>query len=875
MKLETFGKKISDLNDLNFLKLPELYAELLIGGHTIELLNGDAGNIPEAWFSAICNYVCKRFNNLWVYMIRIIGLQSSGKSTLLNALFEYRFSVSVEHCTKGLFMRLLFLEEDLHNQLGIDAFIAIDIEGLGLLEKIESEKNDRILVTFAIGISNLTIINVLGESMRDLTEMLQIAIVMIARLEKDKIAPDIKMEALRITKEQDMEMGIFNAKCLKILDKRIKEENSILDDCKNLQRNFKFNEWYTIIQSYWGAVLHEDFAIHFKNIKEIYKFIGWSCDNKSNENSDLRSQFLLSIKELENILLYKIQRTTDCEECKKAFNEINKFEKYLKEENNQKLLMECKQTINNYIELNRQSASLKLVHIVEAGFLQKGYSSQFLNTINKTLENIRNTSNRKLSDEEIEQKITETWNLLRNNTLSEYPVKSVEDLIYLEWNSPIESEYKNGTLPDLHADRLAKLVLQKRDIDTIEERLDNLRDFIMGKSQHCYNGIVSDLKNKIEKTLSDFIITKTLPIFKCNAHIYGLLKFKQKLSEYQKKWDEENYPLYILDQKKEEYFNIIRTQLQHESILISEAYIIPWITRTETVRLKYFEELAIDVQNGNKENALNHFKNTKYHIENCKEIKRVYHDICNYKDYKEIELFVNNYMIQVDKIDYKCILGEPFLRLSEDKSIIKKLGCTESCYWYSALCWRSLGHHKNSDDSKIHYTSHQPRGFRGTKDQETGELIPMACHQIENNDGWAEYDVWYYGKKDLTKWGTAKDEDFSNCKFKSHYKKLFNDLMYWFFEKLHEDLANYYVSELASRDSLKYNGCLNLNYNNIISELREKLYPTLNITEYNIFQAIKSQFKLLKDLWKFLNQINNILIFINFFTKFHMGRISG
>ncbi|RIB27844.1 hypothetical protein C2G38_2323313 [Gigaspora rosea] len=477
--------RISDLNDLNFLKLPELYAELLIGGHTIELLNGDAGNIPEAWFSAICNYVCKRFNNLWVYMIRIIGLQSSGKSTLLNALFEYRFSVSVEHCTKGLFMRLLFLEEDLHNQLGIDAFIAIDIEGLGLLEKIESEKNDRILVTFAIGISNLTIINVLGESMRDLTEMLQIAIVMIARLEKDKIAPDIKM--------------------------------------------------------------------------------GWSCDNKSNENSDLRSQFLLSIKELENILLYKIQRTTDCEECKKAFNEINKFEKYLKEENNQKLLMECKQTINNYIELNRQSASLKLVHIVEAGFLQKGYSSQFLNTINKTLENIRNTSNRKLSDEEIEQKITETWNLLRNNTLSEYPVKSVEDLIYLE----VESIYSN-----LHADRLAKLVLQKRDIDTIEERLDNLRDFIMGKSQHCYNGIVSDLKNKIEKTLSDFIITKTLPIFKCNAHIYGLLKFKQKLSEYQKKWDEENYPLYILDQKKEEYFNIIRTQLQHESILISEAYIV-------------------------------------------------------------------------------------------------------------------------------------------------------------------------------------------------------------------------------------------------------------------------------------------------------------
>ncbi|CAG8617688.1 32470_t:CDS:2, partial [Racocetra persica] len=576
--------------------------------------------------------------------------------------------------------------------------------------------------------------------------------------------------------------------------------------------------------------------------------------------------------ELENILFYKIQRINDCDECKKAINEINKFEKYLEEENNPKLSMDCKQTIGNYIELNRRSASSKLVHIVEAGFLQK-----------------------------------ETWNLLRNNTLSAYPVKSVENLIYLEvesiysswWNSTIESEYKNGTLPDLHeVGRLTKRVLQKQDIDTIEERLDNLTDLILkGKSQHFYNGIVSDLKNKIEKTLSDFTITKPFLIFKRNAHIYALLKFKQRLSEYQKKWDEENHPLNILEQKKEEYFNVIRVRLQHESTLVSEAYIvanyllrvihkkamkagnhalkdavnkIPWMTSTETVRLQYFEELAIEVQNGNKENALNHFKNPKYHIENwfkstvdntvkgnpvqkyndtySKEIKRVCNDICNCKDYKEIELFVNNYMTQVDKIDYKCNLEdsiklenfktfsgiiikeiknkikeisdnidncysnqknkEPFQRLSEDKSIMKMLGCTESCYWCGALCWGSLGHHENSDDSKIHHASHQPRGFRGTKDQETRELIPIACHQ----------------RKDLIK-----------C------DKLFNDLMCWFFEKLNEDLANYYVCEPASRDSLNRNGCLNLNYDDIISELREKLYSTLNPTEYDTLRALKNR----------------------------------
>jgi hypothetical protein len=65
-------------------------------------------------------------------------------------------------------MRLLFLDKDLSESLKVDAFILIDAEGLGAPEKVddpESEKKDRILATFAMGVSNLTILNVLGESM--------------------------------------------------------------------------------------------------------------------------------------------------------------------------------------------------------------------------------------------------------------------------------------------------------------------------------------------------------------------------------------------------------------------------------------------------------------------------------------------------------------------------------------------------------------------------------------------------------------------------------------------------------------------------------------------------------------------------------------
>ncbi|PKK68404.1 hypothetical protein RhiirC2_867289 [Rhizophagus irregularis] len=314
---------VNNPSDEIVLKLPKLYSELLISGHTIELVNGDTGTMSETWFSAICQHICNEYPNLKIFVISILG-QSSGKSTLLNALFACRFSVSVGRCIRGLFMRLLFLEKDLSDELNIDAFILIDSEGLSASEKMndpESEKKVRKLTTFAMGVSNLTILNVLGESTRDL-----------ARLEKAGMAPDILMvqhvsernitkisepeekfrealrEALKIANEQDQEMGISNTDCFHILDERIQNGqllkpfrpfkngatayappseqyhedvvnlyNSIIKDCKNSKNKIEFSKWHTLIQSYWKEVSHENFAVRFKNIKEIYEFIDLAC----------------------------------------------------------------------------------------------------------------------------------------------------------------------------------------------------------------------------------------------------------------------------------------------------------------------------------------------------------------------------------------------------------------------------------------------------------------------------------------------------------------------------------------------------------------------------------------------------------------------
>ena len=69
--------------------LPGQYAELLLQGHAIEILDGDIGEINSSWFGAITQEVEKRSikKDLKIFVVSILGLQSSGKSTLLNALF--------------------------------------------------------------------------------------------------------------------------------------------------------------------------------------------------------------------------------------------------------------------------------------------------------------------------------------------------------------------------------------------------------------------------------------------------------------------------------------------------------------------------------------------------------------------------------------------------------------------------------------------------------------------------------------------------------------------------------------------------------------------------------------------------------------------
>jgi hypothetical protein len=94
---------------LKVLKMfPEVCAEQLLNGNSIELMDGDTSFIYKKWISAILDSLKDkmrdRYNATKGFVTSIMDLQSSGKLTLLNTQYNLRLAVSAGRCAKGIFM---------------------------------------------------------------------------------------------------------------------------------------------------------------------------------------------------------------------------------------------------------------------------------------------------------------------------------------------------------------------------------------------------------------------------------------------------------------------------------------------------------------------------------------------------------------------------------------------------------------------------------------------------------------------------------------------------------------------------------------------------------------------------------------------------
>ncbi|XP_048825994.1 interferon-induced very large GTPase 1-like [Brienomyrus brachyistius] len=391
--------------------LPALGAEMLISGYPLELMDGDESHVPLIWVQAVLQSLIDKLGDKKVYVLSILGLQSSGKSTLLNTMFGLQFTVSAGRCTRGAFMQMLKVDENIREELGFDFLLVVDTEGLRSpeLSTKTSLSHDNELATFIIGIGDMTVINIMGENPSEMHEILQICVQAFLRMKRVEIKPscifvhqnvaeasagDKNMEGRRRLQEKldemaqtaakgegiddvysfsdviqfDLESQVFYFKNLLEGDPPMAPPNpSYSQNVQDLKTKvlsvakwrtgFRFpslSQFSVRVKDLWNALLQENFVFSFRNTLEIMvyssleeKYAQWSWKLRK---CSLETQTKLK-NQIGSNQIVDVNTTDLISDFDEVYTALKReTEAHFKEEKHAEILIKWKENVKNRLE---------------------------------------------------------------------------------------------------------------------------------------------------------------------------------------------------------------------------------------------------------------------------------------------------------------------------------------------------------------------------------------------------------------------------------------------------------------------------------------------------------------------------------------------
>ncbi|KAM4742414.1 interferon-induced very large GTPase 1 [Anableps anableps] len=149
----------------NVLRLPNLAADLLLHGVPLELMDGDASNIPMCWLGCVFAELNRslRQEKLRTRVLTILGNHHARNAEVLSGLFGVKLQEGWKRTSRGVYMVILSLPDDLREDLKYDFLLLIDVEGLGLVSgeiKTDILIHDNMMATVAIGLSDVLLQNI-------------------------------------------------------------------------------------------------------------------------------------------------------------------------------------------------------------------------------------------------------------------------------------------------------------------------------------------------------------------------------------------------------------------------------------------------------------------------------------------------------------------------------------------------------------------------------------------------------------------------------------------------------------------------------------------------------------------------------------------
>ncbi|KAE8282923.1 Interferon-induced very large GTPase 1 Very large-inducible GTPase-1 [Larimichthys crocea] len=483
----------------DWVRYPELAAELMISGHPMELMDGDAGHVPLTWISSLLDKVIKKLGNKKVFVLSVLGVQSSGKSTMLNAMFGLQFAVSAGRCTKGAFMQLIKVSEEIKTDFQFDYVLVVDTEGLRALELADTNlHHDNELATFVVGLGNMTLINIFGENPADMQDVLQIVVQAFMRMKKVKLSPSCvfvhqnvtdvaaaekNMDGRRRLQEKLDEMAQLDAK-EQVCDAEFFSDVIAFDvqtdvkyfaqlwegsppmappnpgytesvqDLKNFilskasqSAGITLSQFQSKIHDLWNALLNENFVFSFKNTLEIavyrkleVQYGNWTWTLRSNM---LTIENQLHI-EIENGKLDKVELSYLYHKMSKTYEEIKKdMTIYFDDKRNKEMLVQWKGRFENKIkefhDEQVREVKRKLDEVIQQRSACKKLDNKKTEFENKLLQKSKELAHqlkdKARDEEELKKQFNSVWKVCVKEITAS--IKPIEDINLEEDQSTI------------------------------------------------------------------------------------------------------------------------------------------------------------------------------------------------------------------------------------------------------------------------------------------------------------------------------------------------------------------------------------------------------------------------------------------------------
>ncbi|XP_037614234.1 up-regulator of cell proliferation-like isoform X8 [Sebastes umbrosus] len=327
--------------------LPKLCAELLRDGFPLELVDGDASNIPLRWVSDVLS----QLNDLVspkskILVATVLGVQSTGKSTLLNTMFGVQFAVSSGRCTRGAFMLLIRVDEDFKKELNCDFMVIIDTEGLKspeLAQLDNSYEHDNELATLVVGLSDITIINIAMENATEMKDILQIVVHAFLRMTEVGKKPKCQFVHQNVS---DVSAHEKNLRDRKLLLQQLNEMTQAAAKMEKKAENMSFTDvmeyspdtgnWY--IPGLWNgnppmAPVNAGYSEAVYELKKnIIQILG-RCESSANNILDFTEwmKSLWNAVKHENFI-FSFRNSLEADAYMKLCTEFNKWEWVFKKE---------------------------------------------------------------------------------------------------------------------------------------------------------------------------------------------------------------------------------------------------------------------------------------------------------------------------------------------------------------------------------------------------------------------------------------------------------------------------------------------------------------------------------------------------------------